>query len=121
MFIPGDAVVHPDFGAGFITGQTKMNLLDKNLEYFEIKILGRIETKVLIPVENAASMGLRYAISDDELDELWQILSSTAEELPDDNKERKEVLKQRFETHEICQIAELIRDMEWRKAQGKAL
>ena len=75
----------------------------------------------MVPVENVASSGLRHAISDDELDQVWQALSSTAEELPDDNKERTQVLKQRFETHEIFQITKLIRDLEWRKAQGKRI
>jgi len=121
MFSLGDTVVHPIFGAGFITGQKKMRLLDKNLEYFEIEILGNNETKVLVPVENAASSGLRHAMSDDELDEVWRVLSSTAEELPDDNKKRTQVLKQRFETHEIFQITTLIRDLEWRKSQGKRI
>jgi len=121
MFSLGDTVVHPIFGAGFITGQKKMQLLDKNLEYFEIEILGNNETKVLVPVENAASSGLRHAMSDDELDEVWRVLSSTAEELPDDNKKRTQVLKQRFETHEIFQITTLIRDLEWRKSQGKRI
>ena len=54
MFSLGDTVVHPILGAGFITGQKKMQLLDKNLEYFEIEILGNNETKVMVPVENAA-------------------------------------------------------------------
>jgi len=121
MFSLRDTVVHPIFGAGFITGQKKMRLLDKNLEYFEIEILGNNETKVLVPVENVASSGLRHAMSDDELDEVWRVLSSTAEELPDDNKKRTQVLKQRFETHEIFQITTLIRDLEWRKSQGKRI
>ena len=121
MFSIGDAVVHPFLGAGYITGQTKMRLLDKNLEYFEIEISGNNETKVMVPVENAASLGLRFAISDDELDEVWQVLSSTAEDLPDINKKRKLVLKQRFESRQIHQIAKLVRDLEWRKAQGKSI
>jgi CarD family transcriptional regulator len=119
MFSIGDAVIHPVLGAGFVTGRKKKQLLDKNLEYFEIEILGKNETKVMVPVENAVSLGLRHAISDDELNKVWQVLSSTAEELPDDNKKRKLVLNRRFETQETCQIAKLVRDLEWRKAQGK--
>ena len=121
MFSIGDAVVHPLLGAGFITGQTKKRLLDKNLEYFEIEIIGNNKTKAMVPAENATLLGLRHAISDDELDVVWKVLSSTAEELPDDNKKRKIVLNQRFETQETCQIAKLVRDLEWRKAQGKSI
>ena len=121
MFSIGDAVVHPILGAGFITGQTKKRLLDKNLEYFEIEIIGNNETKVMVPVENAASLGLRHAVSEDELEKVLEVLSSTAEELPDDNKKRKILLNQRFETPGIYQIAKLVRDLEWRKAQGKSI
>jgi CarD family transcriptional regulator len=115
MFETGDAVIHPANGAGIIVGLAKMPMLDKRQQYYKIEILGKTKTIIMVPVEGAEALGLRPAISSVELEQVWRILSDSPEDLPDDNKKRYKVLEDKLKTQETFKVAEVVRDLAWRK------
>lgn len=121
MFKTGDAVIHPKNGAGIVVGLANMPMQHTTQQYYKIEILGTMKTIIMVPVEDADKLGLRAAISRVELDLVWQVLSSSPEDLPDDNKKRYKALEDKLQTQEIFKIAEVVRDLEWRKYYAEGL
>lgn len=121
MFKTGDAVIHPANGAGIVVGLAKVPMQDHDRQYYKIEILGKMKTTVLVPVDSAEKLGLRYAITRIELDELWRVLSTPPGDLPDDNKKRYKALEDKLKTREILKLAEIVRDLEWRRFQRDRL
>lgn len=121
MFRTGDAVIHPTLGAGIVVSVSNRLMHKKNQQFYKIKILGTTKTMLMIPVSYAVDIGLRPAISSVEIETVWHILSAPPEDLPEDNKKRKIALEEKLKTSRIYGIAELVRDIEWRKLQRKPL
>jgi len=114
-FEAGDAVVHPVRGAGVVTKVQERKLHGRIDTYYTIKLLGHNPSKLMIPVETAIQLGVRHAVSKSDLERLWDVILSEPEDLPDPYKARYKVLRERLETGDVFQIAEVIRDMAWRQ------
>jgi CarD family transcriptional regulator len=116
MFEIGDAVVHPAKGAGIITDVRRMPGLRGKLQCYKIEMVDeRTKTVLMIPVERAVDAGLRPAISEAGLGRVWGVLTAIPQELPIEHKERYKLLMEKLETGNVTQIAEVIRDLEWRR------
>ena len=115
MFETGDAVIHPTLGAGIVVGFPNFLMQKENQQYYKIKIIGKTKTMIMIPVKTARKMGLRHAISSLKLESVWNALSDSAKNLPENNKERSQVLQDKVKLSEIIKMAEIIRDLEWWK------
>lgn len=116
MFNIGDAVVHPAKGAGIVTGVRRMPGWRKELQCYRIKMVDeRTKTVLMIPVEKATDAGLRPAISEAGLGHVWRTLAAVPQELPIEHKERYKLLTEKLQTGNVTQIAEVIRDLEWRR------
>jgi len=116
MFEIGDAVVHPAKGAGIVTGVRRMPGLRKQLQCYKIKMIDeRTKTVLMIPVEKAGDAGLRPAISKAGLGDVWETLTAVPQELPMEHKVRYKLLKEKLQTGIVTQVAEVIRDLEWRR------
>jgi CarD family transcriptional regulator len=116
----GERVVHPIHGAGIVESVEKKEYRGIEDIYYRIRLLGPVSTSVMLPESVADEVGVRRAVSGDELKAVWQRLSSQPEELPGNHKKRYAVLEDKLETADPCQIAEVIRDMAWRqKEEGK--
>jgi CarD family transcriptional regulator len=121
MFDTGDAVMHPELGAGVVVGLSTIPLQDEVKEFYKINILSNTKTTIMVPIDGAEKLGLRHAISEVELDEVWNVLAKSAEELPDDNKKRYMILEAKLEKQDISNVAEIVRDLAWRRKQKKRL
>jgi len=121
MFEVGDAVVHPIRGAGFVTDIEELQRREGNREYYKIELLSQVPTNLMIPVESADSIGLRYAIRQSRLNRVWRVLCASPESLPSNYRARYKVVESKLETGDIFQIAEVVRDMAWRQKQEGSL
>lgn len=121
MFNAGDAVIHPNLGAGIIKSVQNMTMKEEKQPFYRIEIIGKTRTKVMIPAEQAEKLGLRAAIALEDIDAIWVILSAAANDLPDDNKQRKMELENKLHNSGTQGFAELVRDITWRKLQGKTV
>ena len=117
MFKTGDAVIHPANGAGIVAGLVRMAMQENNCQYYRIEILDNKKTTLLVPVDAAESLGLRLAMTCGELDEIWKVLSAPPEILPEDHKQRYKALENKLKTKESKKLAEVVRDLEWRRLQ----
>jgi CarD family transcriptional regulator len=115
MFQVGDAVVHPIHGAGLVTGLEDLERGEGSRKYYKIKLLGVVHTSLKIPVKVARERGLRYAIQQSRLGQVWRVLCATPKKLPANYKERYLVIEASLQTGKILQIAGMVRDMAWRR------
>jgi len=120
MFEIGDAVVHPDKGAGIIANIKRMPGLKKKRQCYKIRMVEeRPKTVLMIPIRRAQASGLRLAISKAQVSRVWQALSAAPQELPKQHKKRYKLLKEKLQTGDITKVAEVIRDLQWRRLNLK--
>lgn len=115
MFEKGDAVVCPAHGAGIVKGFSELKPLDGVRRYYQIELLKQVNTQVMIPIKSAEEQGVRLAITDDELEDVWEVLSSEPKSLPDKHRTRYKVINDKFNSGDIVQLGEAIRDMAARR------
>ena len=73
-FQVGDKVIYPNHGLGIVERVEEKTILGQTLGFFHLRIVSN-DTTVLVPVANVDGVGLRKAISDEEVERLFQLLS----------------------------------------------
>jgi CarD family transcriptional regulator len=115
MFKAGDAIVHPIRGAGVVERVEERQWRGSNAMYYRINLLSEPGTKLMVPTGAAEALGLRRAIPRSKLNEVWHVLLATPIKLPIDHKERYQLLDDKLHTGDVFQVAEVVRDMAWRR------
>jgi CarD family transcriptional regulator len=72
-FQVGDKVIYPNHGLGIVTRIEEKTILGTTCGFYHLRIVAN-ETTVLVPVSNVDGVGLRRAISGDEVDRLFGLL-----------------------------------------------
>jgi CarD family transcriptional regulator len=72
-FQVGDKVIYPNHGLGIIERIEEKTILGTTCGFFHLRIVAN-ETTVLVPVANVDGVGLRKAISDEEVVRLFSLL-----------------------------------------------
>ena len=72
-FQAGDKVIYPNHGLGIVEKVEEKTILGTTCGFFHLRILSN-ETTVLVPVANVDNVGLRRAITDEEVERLFQLL-----------------------------------------------
>ncbi len=121
MFDIGDAVYHPSNGAGVIANLKQLPALKKGQRFYRIRMLGKTRTVIMVPVKKAEALGLRPAVSRDEVEDVLDLLSSEPMALPKKHKRRYKVCQDKLDTAETRQIAEVVRDLTWRQIENEKL
>jgi CarD family transcriptional regulator len=116
-FKSGDAVVHPIRGAGVVVDVKERKWHGEKDRYYTIRLLGQPATKLMVASNAAKALGLRRVLSPSRMKRLWGVLLGDPERLPDEHKERYQVLKDKLGTGNVFQVAEVVRDMAWRQHQ----
>jgi len=73
-FQVGDKVIYPNHGLGIVTRIEEKTILGTTCGFFHLRIVAN-DTTVLVPVTNVDGVGLRRAISDDEVERLFTLLA----------------------------------------------
>jgi CarD family transcriptional regulator len=115
MFKAGDPIVHPIRGAGIVKGIEERQWRGSSSLYYRIKLLGQRSTSLMIPVGVAKTLGLRRAIPRFKLKQVWRVLLADPRMLPADYKQRYKLLKDKLHAGDVLQVAEVVRDMAWRR------
>ncbi len=69
-FQAGDKVIYPNHGLGVVERIEDKTILGTTCGFYHLRIMAN-DTTVLVPVSNADEVGLRRAISDDEVERLF--------------------------------------------------
>ena len=72
-FKVGDKVIYPNHGLGIVQRIEEKTILGTTCGFYHLRIVAN-ETMVLVPVSNVDGVGLRRAITDDEVDRLFGLL-----------------------------------------------
>src|SRR5689334_18974419 len=73
-FQVGDKVIYPNHGLGIVERVEEKTILGQTLGFFHLRIVSN-DTTVLVPVANVDGVGLRKAITDEEVERLFSLLS----------------------------------------------
>ncbi len=116
MFEKGEAVVHPTRGVGTVVDIEERRWQGDKSLYYKIELLGREpDVSIRIPIEKAEGLGVRRAISASEVKQIWDVLRSDPESLPSNHKTRYKVLKDKLHAGDVLKVAEILRDLTWRR------
>lgn len=69
-FQVGDKVIYPNHGLGVVERIEEKTILGTTCGFYHLRIVSN-ETTVLVPLDNADSVGLRRAIGDEEVERLF--------------------------------------------------
>src|SRR6185437_6052249 len=72
-FEVGDKVIYPNHGLGIVERIEEKTILGTTCGFYHLRIVAN-ETTVLVPVANVDGVGLRRAISDEEVERLFNLL-----------------------------------------------
>ena len=119
MYSVGDKIVYPMHGIGIIEAIEKKVVLGKRDEYYIITILNS-GMKVMIPVSNADTIGIRSIITKKEIVKVLTLLKKTQFETEDDWKIRYQNNLDKVKSGSIIRVAEVLRDL-YRRGKEKDL
>lgn len=112
MYAAGDKVVHPGYGPGVIIGIERRQMLGEEKQYYVIEMLAGSGT-LMTPVARADEIGLRPAMNNASLEQLFQLLADTPETLSEDFRERQAAIEERLKVGDVFVTAGAMRDLAW--------
>jgi RNA polymerase-interacting CarD/CdnL/TRCF family regulator len=108
-FSVGSIVIHASHGLGEVIQIEKQLVNGALTAYYVVKTA---TLTVWVPIEDDLECkNLRVPMDSAEFENLLQILSTPAEPLPDERKERKSYLLQQLTNGSIASVCQLIRDL----------
>ncbi len=110
MYKVGDEIVYPMHGVGIIDGIEKKVVLGKKGEYYIISIINS-GMKVMIPVKNADTIGIRSIISKREVKKVLNVLQKENIKIEEDWKQRYQNNIEKVKSGSIYEVAEVARDL----------
>ena len=113
-FSIGDQVMHPKHGAGQITGQKHLKIVEGFENYYVIKV-GDKGLVVHIPMRKMEELGVRPIMARSKLTRVLDTLRDTPYRLSENFKIRQARVKEKLKTGRPLEIAEVVRDLTWRK------
>lgn len=110
-FKVGDKIVYPGHGVGKIDELTARSIAGTKQEFFNISI---IETglKIMVPVLQAETVGLRKVVDKKSIDKIYAILKTKRKKLDTQTWNRRfREYSQKIQTGSLYEIAEVLRDL----------
>jgi CarD family transcriptional regulator len=115
----GDKIVYPMHGVGAIESIEKKEVLGQKAEFYIIHIVNN-GMKVMIPVKNALTVGIRSVISKNEVKKVLELLKRKDVKIEDDWKLRYENNVNKVKSGNILEVGEVARDL-FRRGREKEL
>jgi CarD family transcriptional regulator len=112
----GDQIVHNYYGVGKITDIVTKVLSGKECEYYRVEAINSI---YFVPVNNADNDRIRPLTTDEHLEQVLSVLQADPDEMADDYKKRRKRIKSVRASGSLVPMAQLIRDMYFRRSVGK--
>jgi CarD family transcriptional regulator len=115
----GDKVIYPNHGLGVVEKVEEKTILGTTCGFFHLRILAN-ETTVLVPVANVDNVGLRRAISDDEVERLFNLLGDGKIDNHQNWKGRFKDNSDKMRTGSIYDMADVLKSLTF-LAKSKSL
>jgi CarD family transcriptional regulator len=105
----GDKVIYPNHGLGTIERLETKTIMGTTCGFYQLKMAN--ETTVFVPVDNVDGVGLRRAISDEEVDRLFQQLGDGKIESHQNWKGRFKDNSDRMRTGSVYDVVEVLKSL----------
>lgn len=114
----GDKVIYPNHGVGIIERIETKTIMGTTCGFYQLRMTG--ETTVFVPVDNVDGVGLRRAITDDEIERLFSLLGDGLIDSHQNWKGRFKDNSDRMRTGSIYDVVEVLKSLTF-LAKSKSL
>jgi CarD family transcriptional regulator len=118
-FQVGDKVIYPNHGLGIVERIEEKTILGTTCGFYHLRIVAN-ETTVLVPVSNVDGVGLRRAISDDEVGRLFGLLGDGKIDNHQNWKGRFKDNSDKMRSGSIYEVADVLKSLTF-LAKSKSL
>ncbi|MGI6145557.1 MAG: CarD family transcriptional regulator [Clostridia bacterium] len=110
MFKIGDKIVYPMHGAGIIEGIEEKEILGDKRQYYVLRMpIG--DMKVMVPIANVETIGIRKVIGGDEVGEVFNILRQEDSPMSTNWNRRYRSNMEKIKSGNIYDLAEVVRNL----------
>ena len=109
-FQVGDKVIYPNHGLGIVERIEEKTILGTTCGFFHLRIVAN-DTTVLVPVANVDGVGLRKAITDEEVNRIFDLLSDGKIDNHQNWKGRFKDNSDRMRTGSIYDVVEVLKSL----------
>jgi CarD family transcriptional regulator len=118
-FEVGDKVIYPNHGLGIVERIEEKTILGTTCGFYHLRIVAN-ETTVLVPVSNVDGVGLRRAITDDEVERLFGLLGDGKIDNHQNWKGRFKDNSDKMRSGSIYEVADVLKSLTF-LAKSKSL
>lgn len=110
-FKVGEKAVYPGHGVAEIIGLERREISGAAMEFYVLRVLEN-DMKVMVPKRNAANVGLRRLVTDEQIQEVYEVLSRRGEKISTAtwNRRHREYME-KIKTGSLPAIASVMRDL----------
>jgi len=105
----GDKVIYPNHGLGVIERIETKTIMGTTCGFYQLRMAG--ETTVFVPVDNVDGVGLRRAITDEEVQSLFNLLGDGKIDSHQNWKGRFKDNSDRMRTGSIYDVVEVLKSL----------
>jgi len=110
MFKIGDKVSHPSFGVGDVKNIEEKKVLGQEEKYYILKLMVN-EMTLMVPVNKAEEIGLRYIIDPKTVPEVLNVLRHKMDDEMDGNyKQRIRSQTEMVDSGDILKVAQVVKN-----------
>ena len=118
-FEVGDKVIYPNHGLGIVVRIEEKTILGTTCGFFHLRIVAN-DTTVLVPVSNVDGVGLRRAITDEEVERLFSLLGDGKIDNHQNWKGRFKDNSDKMRSGSIYEVADVLKSLTF-LAKSKSL
>jgi len=110
MFKIGDKVSHPSFGVGDVENIEEKKVLGQKEKYYILKLMVN-EMTLMVPVNKAEEIGLRYIIDPETVPDVLNVLRHRMDDEMDENyKQRIRSQTEMVDSGDILKVAQVVKN-----------
>ena len=114
-FKVGDRVVYPHHGAAVVEATQKMETFGEEKEFLVLRMThGELTLKV--PADRAEEIGMRYPISVEDVEDVFEVLAKKDVREPTNWSRRFKNHQEKLKSGDVYQVAEVVRNLALREA-----
>ena len=109
-FKPGDRVVYPHHGAAVVEKKETREAFGRKTEYLVLR-MAHGEMTLAVPVDKVDDVGMRWPISGDDVDDLFDVLRKRDVREPSNWSRRFKNHQEKLKSGDVYQVAEVVRNL----------
>ena len=110
-FVVGDKVIYPNHGLGIVERIETKTIMGTTCGFYQLRMAN--ETTVFVPVDNVDGVGLRRAVSDQEVERLFALLGDGKIDSHQNWKGRFKDNSDRMRTGSIYDVVEVLKSLSY--------